>query len=65
VPHVVLAYQPVEPELLGEELLAVYNAEGQCVEFSWVSGRDSAVLPAQGMIVMVGKAGDDFRLRLR
>jgi hypothetical protein len=39
---------------------AVYDAEGECVEFTTVTGNNSAVLPAKGQIVLVGEAGDTF-----
>lgn len=50
-------------ELPAGASFAVYGGDGGCIEFSWVSGRESAVLPAQGMIVLVGRGGDEFKLR--
>lgn len=41
---------------------AVYDAEGNCVEFTTVIGNSIAVLPAQGRIVLIGRAGDVFTL---
>ena len=41
---------------------AGYDAGGSCLEFTTVTGTGTAVLPAQGRIVLIGRAGDVFTL---
>jgi hypothetical protein len=51
----------VTAEFIREDLIPELTPRFQ---FSWVTGRDFAVLPAQGMLVLIGRAGDVFTLRL-
>lgn len=44
---------------------AVYDAQGTVVNFSKVSGKDSAVLPEGGMTVFGGSKGDVFKISLK
>jgi hypothetical protein len=48
----------------GENEAGRLGFSGQvCVEFTTVTGNSTAVLPAQGRIVLIGRAGDVFTLR--
>ena len=44
---------------------AVYDDDGQCVNFTTVSKNRTTILPSKGMIVLIGKAGDAFDINLQ
>jgi hypothetical protein len=52
-------------DLPSDAAYAVYEGEGQCLDFSIVTENNSAILPAQGWIVLLGSAGDTFTLQYR
>ena len=55
----------LEVDLPPGAAFAVYDAAGECVEYSTISGKSSAVLPAQGRFVLVGGARDTFILQYK
>ncbi len=44
---------------------AVYDKDDNCINFTTVSKNNSTLLPADGKIVLIGKAGDAFDIELQ
>jgi hypothetical protein len=40
----------------------VYDESGACVNFTTVSKNDETVLPTNGRVALIGKAGDAFAI---
>jgi hypothetical protein len=50
----------VKVSMSSKASFAVYNAEGTCIYFSVIGGKDQVELPAGGSIVFAGDAGTKF-----
>lgn len=47
-----------------ESAFAVYDKEGGCINFSYISGNDEVNLPENGLIVFIGKKGAKFKVQI-